>query len=525
MNTDKMFRVYIRQSDTPQTLSPVCREVSIPKEIIPIVNAHLFWLTRQWAWDGNEEKRQTVTSAVNALMEALAYGKCRIEAGQDGGNGSSGELVAGGAASGGRECDDCDEREEIMSCIKRVRIYQGKLQVSYFDEHSCADCWEDVGDYILDDIGVNLGDTLLDSENRAREGRKVRIRPPVVNINQEELARCAKATALVDTALSSFEAIIGVKNTPIDIISGIIPIGILRDVVLSILPSGIKELLKIPELIALALGISTAQMEDLTLFGTNVVREELICRFTKLIKDSENLTGDDITNLGLLLSEMGLEAVGLFYDVMRVVNIPAFADYAASGEENADCGCPRISDPASLSEPEEYDWCYTFDFTQDAFASLWAVTTENGSAGAVWTEGVGYEDKIAAFQKTLSLHINNLNAQFVGADFIFRNEARGLLKEPQGSTGNLQMYAGIGDATNAITQFFFGGTQISNRAERKIQWRGFMNAQNKVLTLRAILAYDGVDFQNIPPNDAGNLILRSVKMWGKGVNPFGTDNC
>lgn len=524
MNTDKMFRVYIRQSDAPEDLTPVCRKVYIPREIIPIVNAHLFWLTRQWAWGGTENVRQQVVTAVASLMEALAYSECTLLP-----NGGGKEDVNGGVGVGigvgCDDCDDCEEREEIMSCIKRVRIFQGKLQVSYFDEHSCADCWEDVGDYILEDIDVNVGDILLDSENRAREGRKIRVRPPVVNINEEEIARCAKATAIVDAALAAFDAIIGVKNGWIDTITSIIPIDDVWEIIKPFLPVEIQALFEIGEFIAVSLGVSEDELAALNTFMEGAVREEIICQYVKVIKNSEEVVGEDLTNLAVILTKLDFQAVEVFYRVVRTWDVFAFKDIVSKQEESADCGCPRISDPGSLSEPEEYDWCYTFDFTQDAFSTFWAVTTENGNAGAVWTEGVGYEDKIAAFQKTLSLHINNLTAQFVGADFLFRNEARGLLKEPQGSTGNLQMYAGIGDAVNAITQFFFGGTQISNRAERKIQWRGFMNAQDKVLTLRAILAYDGVDFQNIPPNDAGNLVLRSIKMWGKGTNPFGTDNC
>lgn len=509
-----MFRVYIRQSDAPESLNNVCRQVSIPREIIPIVNAHMFWLTRHWAWLGSENERQAVTSAVTALMEALAYNECK-QAGVPCGTGGTGGI-------GLIEDCECEEREIGMSCIKRVRIHNGRLQVSYFDEHSCADCWEDVGDVVLDSTDTSVGDELLDSENRAREGRKIRIRPPVNNINEEELARCTKATVLVDAAIASFEAAIGVKNGWIGIISKIIPVDILWEIAEAIIPVEIQAIFKAAEFVAASVGLSTAEAEEITTFVSGVVREELICRYVKLIKDSESIVGEDLTNLALTISRMDFAAAELLYRFVYAWDVSAFSNVLSRKIDNVDCGCPRIIAPELAAEPEDYDWCYVFDFTQDAFSTFWAVTMENGSAGAVWSEGVGYEDKIAAFQKTLSLHINNLTMQVVGADFYFKNERRGML---EGDPGNLQHYAGVGDTWNNSNQFFYAGLQVTDRAERIVQWRGFMNINNKVLTLRSILAYDSEGYETIPSNDTGNLILRSIKMWGKGTNPFGADNC
>lgn len=521
MNTDKMFRVYIRQSDAPEDLTAVCRKVYIPREIIPIVNAHLFWLTRQWAWGGTENVRQQVVTAVASLMEALAYSECQTLLPNGGGK----EDVNGGVGVGVGcdDCDDCEEREEIMSCIKRVRIFQGKLQVSYFDEHSCADCWEDVGDVVLDSTDTSVGDELLDSENRAREGRKIRIRPPVNNINEEELARCTKATVLVDAAIASFEAAIGVKNGWIGIISKIIPVDILWEIAEAIIPVEIQAIFKAAEFVAASVGLSTAEAEEITTFVSGVVREELICRYVKLIKDSESIVGEDLTNLALTISQMDFAAAELLYRFVYAWDVSAFSNVLSRKIDNVDCGCPRIIAPELAAEPEDYDWCYTFDFMLDSFTSQgWAITTENGTAGAVWSEGVGYEDKIAAFQKMLSLHINNLTMQVVGADFYFKNERKGML---EGDPGNLQHYAGVGDTWNNANQFFYAGLQVTDRAERIVQWRGFMNINNKVLTLRSILSYDSEGYETIPSNDTGNLVLKKVIFWGKGTNPFGADNC
>lgn len=427
-------------------------------------------------------------------------------------------LISG---SDNKECEECED--ENMSCIKRVRIYQGRLQVSYFDEHSCADCWEDVGDVVLDSTDTSVGDELLDSENRAREGRKIRIRPPVNNINEEELARCTKATVLVDAAIASFEAAIGVKNGWIGIISKIIPVDVLWEIAEAIIPAEIQAIFKAAEFVAASVGLSTSEAEEITAFTTGVVREELICRYVKLIKDSESLVGEDLTNLALVISQMDFAAAELLYRFVYAWDVSAFSDILSRKIDNVDCGCPRIITPELATEPEDYDWCYTFNFEADSFTeSGWAITTENGVAGAAWSEGVGYEDKIAAFQKTLSLHINNLTMKVVGANFYFKNEKRGMLK---GAANNLQHYAGVGDTWNNANQFFYAGLQVADRAERIVQWRGFMDINNKVLTLRSILAYDGVDYQNIPSNDAGNLILKKVVFWGKGTNPFGTDNC
>lgn len=420
--------------------------------------------------------------------------------------------------------DDCEGSD--MACIKRVRVHEGRLQVSYYEDYQCADCWVDVGDIVLDDAETSLGDTLLDSDDRAREGRRVRIQPPVVNINEEELARCAKATALVDSALKTFETVIGVRDTPFDVIANIIPVELLIAAIKAILPSEYHALFAVPKMVALALGVSEEELEDITLFSSAVIREELICRYTKLIGNSEEIVGRDIEKLAQLLTEYGLQSVRVFYSAMRILPVTAIKELIARKEEVADCGCGRITNPTLLPPPESADWCYLFDFTNDDYSEIWAVTTENGNPGAVWTENVGYEDAIAAFQKTLSLHHNNFTGTIVGVDATFRNVKTGmLLVENPGTSSNLYMAM---DVKESVAGAFVVGMYRADAGaypELVLQHRGMLNINNKTLAIRNVLAYDGLNYQNIPSNDAGNAVLRSIKIWGKGENPFGVDNC
>lgn len=430
-------------------------------------------------------------------------------------------IVAGGEDDCENDCEDSD-----MACIKRVRVHEGRLQVSYYEDYQCADCWVDVGDIVLDDSETSLGDTLLDSENRAKDARKIRIQPPVVNIDQEELARCAKATALVDSALLTFQSIIGVRNTPYDIISGIVPVDILIAVIKAILPDEFAAFFALPKLVALAIGVSEDELADVTAFSAGVVREELICRYAKLISDSEQVVGKDLERLAQLLTEYGLESVRVFFDAMRIVNVGALKDVLSKKTERVDCGCGRIVNPTLLPAPDNADWCYLFDFTIDDYSEIWAVTTENSLAGAVWTDGVGYEDTIAAFQKTLSIHHNNFTGTIVGVDATFRNVKAGmLLEENPGTQSSLYMDLTVRESVSGAFVVGMYRQDVGTYPEITIQHRGMINIDNKTIALRNVLAYDGQNYQNIPSNDSGNAVLRSIKMWGKGENPFGVDNC
>jgi len=70
------YRAYLRQSDIPP-LTPLCDiTITVPIPLIPIINAHLHWLTRRWLWNGTTEKKDAVVDAIDLIMRQLADNEC-----------------------------------------------------------------------------------------------------------------------------------------------------------------------------------------------------------------------------------------------------------------------------------------------------------------------------------------------------------------------------------------------------------------------------------------------------------------
>lgn len=75
MDSEKSYRVYIRKSAVPH-LTPVCRRVIIPSQLIPLVTAHLTWLEKKWAWDGTIDEISLAQTAIQQLIYDLNTTSC-----------------------------------------------------------------------------------------------------------------------------------------------------------------------------------------------------------------------------------------------------------------------------------------------------------------------------------------------------------------------------------------------------------------------------------------------------------------
>lgn len=503
MTYGKSYRAYLRQSDLPEQLTPVCRSVEVPVELIPIINAHLAWLTQNWMWFGSEQQRSDAITAINALIEQLADKKCEFP---------PVEVPVEIFRDRFIEVSDCEECEDMAcNCIKQIRWKNGVLQVSYQDDKSCSDCWFDVIDAPVSLPDDTAGDYLFDEDDRAREGRKIRLKKPKVN-QDKRLAACAKATALVDSIFDFGLAIVGAKSSIIDIIDSIIPVEIIWELIKGFLPPEVQALAEVPELVATALGLSEDELQEFSEFATEDMRKTLICELTKQVSAEAEIVGEDIQNLMAIAVLNGLQHAEIILRIFRSFDVLAVTELFSKKVENLDCGCPDITgENAGQEPPETYDWCYEFDFTQNAEG--WGYRYNGATPEGEYAVGVGHKAIENSNYTRLTMSRSAISRILTGIDAHYKNITLGNYQEGEGYSGlpnrNFNIYSG---------ETFYFSSNIT-AGEKVWRWRGHKSVED--LQIMLTLAYDAIE----PTTRGGSATLTRLTLYGIGTNPFGADNC
>lgn len=533
-NFEGSFKIYLRRSNVP-TLTPVCRQVTIPAELIPVVNAHLFWLTRVWAWSGTQEESDNVINALGLFMLQLVDSECGTGPPPDCEDCEEKiaqllrDLQRVTAAALRDDCDDrddCTDCEDAMPCIRRIRVHPvtGSLQVSYFDD-PCNDCWQDVTDTPLAAVFSNVGDYLLDTTNRAREAAKLNLGKPRTNVNQAQLRACAKATALVDLAIANLQAIGGLNSTWADLgftlgeaIADIIPRETIKAALTFLLPEIFVPIVGLSETIQVLTGLSEDDMTDILSASYTAGREAAICEYSKLIISESDLIGEDLENLAFVLSKRFLINTEVMFRIFRSWDVLAVKNLMYEQRENLDCGCSQLMAGSTgipaVPPSSDYDWAKVLDFALNDFSPeiISIISEPEGLQGAYAPSGYSdvYTSSPWGGWRRLRINItmgDSRNISSLDLHYLFD---RGVLSE--NSPGS--------PLSNINLNFFFDGAiqKFTNTpASGVFRWEGLRNVSD--IQVNSTCGY--IETANEPVDPGGDVTYKKLIIRGLGTVPNG----
>lgn len=506
-------KIYLRVSDVP-TLTPVCRQVEIPLELIPIVNSLLFWLTRRWAWSGTSDDIDAVINAISRLMYDLVDSECDAEP-----TPPTSEVIQRILSDfeGEEDCED-ESEEECMACIKKIRLFQGRLQISYSD-NPCDDCWIDIAD--LSEVitsPADVGEILLDAAGAAAKlGAKINFSWPTPRPQERTLAQCAKATALFDAWAEMLGAILGTRSTWIDLINDVpFAKNLVVSALLVLLPAPFKTLLKARVMLDQLAALAGLDLDALENEFEAITRSEVICVLTDYMDATAEITGEDILALATTVGTFSMSLVETVHRVFRMLDPIAFAELMTEKYSDfSECGCENITNPTTPDNLEtslfEYDWSHTFDLavSQNSFQSI----TQIDKSFATWTEGIGFVANLVSqwdIKRAAIISRDMPAAQYTGMKIEYSAELG------EWSESSHPRWVTAYDITTE--NYIQYGAQNTRAGSNSAYFP--MTAKGAGFTLR--LDVWSVDTGNDidPPAPDGAAIIKKLTVFGTGTNPF-----
>ncbi len=534
----KSYRVYLRQSDVPRS-EVVCRQVHIDRDLIPIVVAHLHWLTRNFVWAGTASEIDYARSAIALLMNELVESSC--------GDPESAEIIdalnerianllatiqeleaTGLAHGGGIGEEDCEDDEmACVTCIKRIRINDtGLLEVSYYTEVECADCWITIGNVPVADIFSTVRNALIDQAGKARENARINFGNALINKNQAVLRNCAKATALYDAVAEAAKAVVGVNNTWYslghdfgDWLTEIIPADVLKAALTALLPEVFVPVIMAAELIEAITGMSASDINELELAQWDALRETTICALSVQMAKAEELTSEELVSA--LTTIAGKVAVGaeVLARLTNAFDFLAFRELVRGRQQDLDCGCSQIVSGATgvpaIPPGSDYDWAKVLDFKLNDFApEIVNIISEPEGLQGVYSPANGYSDvytsKATGGWRRLRINIAmGASRNITSLDLHYEFE-RGVLSEnaPGSPLSNINLNYYADGAIQKFTHTPQGGV---------FRWEGLRNVSD--FEVNATCGY--VETANEPVDPGGDVTYKKLIIRGLGTVPDG----
>lgn len=364
-----------------------------------------------------------------------------------------------------------DENMACITCIKRIRRHPetGILQVSYYTEVECADCWIDVTDVPLADVLSSVGDALLDSSNRAKEAAQVKFNKSLINKNQKVLRACAKATALVDLMIETAKAVYGVNdtwtslgNTFNDWLTKIVPRETLTYALTALVPEVMLPILSLSALVEALVGLSTEEINALGNETFENYREALICELSGIVTTAEALTSEELVAVAERFARRSLIDARVFLNLTRSWDFLAFRNYVWQQSENVDCGCQQIvsgqTGVPAIPPGSDYDWAKVIDYVQDDHSpEIASIIGEPEGLQGAYVPEVGYGDvyvsKASGGWRRLRVHHTLSEASSITSIDLHYEFERGVLSEstPGSPLSNINLNLYLSGAVQAFT--------------------------------------------------------------------------
>lgn len=498
------------------TLHTIC----VSENWFAVIQSLVGELERREAWVGSDEEIDTTIQYV-----------LRIEAGAD-----CREVVVERVETVLRETvtqhvgasEDEDEDMACVTCIKRIRRSPetGILQVSYYTEVECADCWIDVADVPLADILSNVGDALVDSSGRARDAAQIRFNKSLVNKDQKVLRACAKATAIVDLMIETAKAFYGLNdtwhslgNTFSDWFDKVIPRETLKYALTALLPEVMLPIVSVSEAIQALLGLSEDEINALGNETFENYREALICELSSVLTTAEALTSEELVAVADRFARRSLIDARVFLNVTKSWDFLAFRNYLWNTSEDVDCGCSQIvssqTGVPTLPPGADYDWSKVIDFVVNDYSpEIVTIISEPEGLQGVYVPEYGYRDVWTSAAggdwRRLRLNVDMAQGVYVTSIDVHGEFERGLLRE--NTPGS--------PLSNINQNIYFGGSvqRFTNTPSTGVlRWNGL--AQIDQFQANTTIGYDEVDGGS---GDPGGLArFTKIVIRGLGTVPSG----
>lgn len=494
------------------TLHTVC----VSENWFAVIQSLIGELERREAWVGSDEE---IDTTIQYVLRIEAGADCREIVVERVETVRVVEFRGGGIGAEGEEDMAC------VTCIKRIRINDaGLLEVSYYTEVECADCWIVIGNTPVADIFSTVKNALLDSSNRARESAKIAFGRAAVNKNQEILRNCAKATALYDAVAAAAKAAVGINNTWYslgndvgDWIAKIVPVDVLKAAAIALLPELFVPVFLFNELIEAVSGMSVAELNELEAAQWESLRETTICVLSSQMLKAEELTSEELVNaLTTIASRL---AVG-FEVLARLTNsfdFLAFRQLVKNTSDNLDCGCGGLvaGQTGVPTKPSgaDYTWSKVLDFVaDDHMPEIVTIISEPEGLQGVYVPEYGYRDVWTSAAggdwRRLRINVDMAQSVYITSIDVHGEYTRGLLRE--NSPGS--------PLSNINQNIYFGGSvqRFTNTPETGVlRWTGL--AQVDQFQVNVTIGYDEVDGGSGDPG--GSARFTKIVIRGLGTVP------
>lgn len=517
MKTD--FRVILRRLPA-QIDDTVCRQVSIPKFMIPIVIAHLMWLEKNWLWHGTQEQIDFVKNSVDKLIYGLAYGDCE---GKPGEKPPDTVIIRKSTRQNQIILWEMIESMFDFDIEDHIRVRDGKLQINV---DNCDGCdWTTIWDFngnnaqktydnILDEAGKLIDDAF--SELGGFDT------PTNIPNKDNDLKRCAKATGFalllweyLNTLVDTWDTVtpdygdsqFNLSSFANGVISGIAG-------VLGISPLLIP-VLGVAEIGAIVLKTNNDAIDELRgVLDDNANRQKFTCFLYKHMTTRDRLVGEDVANIIEAINAGGLAfsvtVRSLIVDLIRALPITKTSDFVDMQRVSNDCGCPDVIaavDPNSVI-PELATWAVKANFKAQT-PSFYGFTVDYGdyvpNKGLDGSYDAGMTRNFAFISKGLGG-----NTMLERVDIALANVVKGQFWSGNTPDNDIEGFY--------LRHRFVGGNPIAVVPIKTPITQKTIGLKATELTLQFMFGYREED-PNTIPDQTGFGTIESVTVWGRGAIP------